>query len=51
MAAIARTLSRAVAGSFTRTEIAVELSLAAAAGLFVALMWATYGLDLSFGLF
>jgi hypothetical protein len=48
--AIARTLSRVI-GTVNDIEILKQLVLFCAAGLFVALLMLTYGLDLSPGLF
>jgi hypothetical protein len=48
--AIARMLSRAIA-PVNETEILKQLVLFCAAGLFVALLMLTYGVDLSPGLF
>jgi hypothetical protein len=51
MAAIARALSRA----FPETRIEVEtlkaIAMFCGVGLFIFLLWATYGLDLSAGFF
>jgi hypothetical protein len=48
--AIARMLSRAIA-TVNETEILKQFVLFCAAGLFVALLMLTYGVDLSPGLF
>ena len=50
MTAIARALSRVV-GAVNDMDVLKQLVLFCAAGLFVALLMLTYGLDLSPGLF
>ena len=50
MTAIARALSRVI-GTVNDIECLKQLVLLCAAGLFVALLMLTYGLDLSPGLF
>jgi hypothetical protein len=50
MTAIARALSRVV-GAVNDIDVLKQLVLFCAAGLFVALLMLTYGLDLSPGLF
>jgi hypothetical protein len=51
MAALARVLSRALPKTITVADVLKELALFGAAGIFVSLLLATYGLDLSAGLF
>ncbi len=51
MAALVRALSRALPKKSFETEILKQLLLFCGAGLFVALLMITYGLDLSAGLF
>jgi hypothetical protein len=50
MAAIARILSR-VSGTDVEVEVLKTIAIFCGAGLFVALLLATYGLDLSAGFF
>ena len=50
MTTIARALSRAFV-TINRIDVLKQLMLFAAAGLFVSLLMATYGLDLSPGFF
>jgi hypothetical protein len=50
MAAIARVLSRAT-GTDVDVEIVKTLAMFCGVGLFVSLLMATYGLDLSVGFF
>jgi hypothetical protein len=50
MAAIARALSRAT-GTDVDVEIVKTLAMFCGVGLFVSLLMATYGLDLSVGFF
>jgi hypothetical protein len=51
MATIARALSRAFPGTQIATETLKTIAMLCGAGLFVSLLLATYGLDLSPGLF
>jgi hypothetical protein len=51
MAALARVLSRAFPTTITVPDGLKELALFGAAGLLVSLLLASYGLDLSAGLF
>jgi hypothetical protein len=51
MTAITRVLSRAFQFPLSRSAVFKQIALLCAAGLFIALMWATYGLDLSAGFF
>jgi hypothetical protein len=51
MAALARVISRAFPAKISVTDALNELALVGAAGLFVSLLLATYGLDLSAGFF
>jgi hypothetical protein len=51
MTAIARVLARALPFPPSRTAVFRQIALCCAAGLFVALLIATYGLDLSAGFF
>jgi hypothetical protein len=51
MATIARVLSRAFPGTQVDTETLKSIAMLCGAGLFVSLLLATYGLDLSPGFF
>ena len=51
MIAVARALSRALLSVSHEVDIPRQLLLFAAAGLLIAVLMATYGLDLSPGLF
>jgi hypothetical protein len=51
MTALARSIARAFPANSFRATVLQQLSLLALAALFVAMLAATYGLDLSPGLF
>jgi hypothetical protein len=51
MAALARAFSRVFPTTITVPDVLKELLIFGAAGLFVSLVLASYGLDLSAGLF
>jgi hypothetical protein len=51
MATIARVLSRALPGTALDIETLKFIAMSCAAGLFVSVIIATYGLDLSAGFF
>ncbi len=51
MAALARTIARSFSANSLRAGILRQLLLFALAGLFVAVLVATYGIDLSPGFF
>jgi hypothetical protein len=51
MATIARTLSRIVPSADTESDALTTIALFCAAGLFVALLMASYGADLGGGYF
>jgi hypothetical protein len=51
MTALARVLARAFPLTPSWATVFKQIALLCAAGLFVALLWATYGLDLSAGFF
>jgi hypothetical protein len=51
MSALTRAIARALPKKSLETEILKQFALFCTAGLFVALLMSTYGLDLSAGLF
>jgi hypothetical protein len=51
MAAIAKVLARAFPATVTEFDVLTQLALLCGAGLFVSLLFMTYGVDLSPGFF